>query len=676
MREFDSKTHSKQLQEGSADITRTDAIYIKHMSANVKGNGFGRALMRAVVTEALEQNKKIFLDASWSSHIFHLFMGMIPRNLEQSYVEMMYGIVGKSALQALKQCKTLEDCTRLTNRTRETLLFILEKEMPESENTLENIFNKREQLLELLKKRASFITYRFIPDLLDILEREITEKYPNTEGLYSVPMELSQEGQARWDEAIHKNIEFESFKGFEQLYPFMTEEQKERLNLILHYRPLVLTHLPLNFQDKHSPELIDEHKNVLLLELKNVFNDEKENSNPLVMELIKKITYKIENAAKTQQKLLEKSFQQTLQDINSIDSSFDKKVTKEAIQSHKVSLLSELDKIVKRAQNQVVFKHPEYARKFKDAIAEKRKEINNNADNRVISIEENFKMLVQQIAQIKIEFSQESMDALEAYRQELMKKLQEFEKEIEKISDKESYSEIIHKKQQEIESSYVARKKAIEVVSVIQQMEIDFTSCDNRDAIEAHKASLLAQLNEKVVTEKDQTLTQASLLQKTVSDRKQQIEESALARGKRVDSIEKSVKAIDTILATLQGKIGEVKQHHSKEALRRAKGLLTTLKESRDNYYENLLAKDDQDIPAGEVFLTSCKQAINEAKPVLIEDLGWGRYLHNLLKELANAVIKRVPFGNSLYFFKVSPAESASAVSEAEDALLNRQVPK
>ncbi|MDR3442926.1 MAG: hypothetical protein P4L65_07900 [Legionella sp.] len=66
------------------------------------------------------------------------------------------------------------------------------------------------------------------------------------------------------------------------------------------------------------------------------------------------------------------------------------------------------------------------------------------------------------------------------------------------------------------------------------------------------------------------------------------------------------------------------------------------------------------------VFVAACTALINEAKPTLEKELGWGSYLTNLLKVLANTVIAGVNkvFNSSFLFFTL---EKALLVSEVED---------
>jgi hypothetical protein len=76
-------------------------------------------------------------------------------------------------------------------------------------------------------KEASFIRDQFIPDFLYSLET-CDDRNLNFSG--SMNMELSREGEQRWREAIENDVEFEPFRKFEQLRPFMNEAQQQSLD--------------------------------------------------------------------------------------------------------------------------------------------------------------------------------------------------------------------------------------------------------------------------------------------------------------------------------------------------------------------------------------------------------------------------------------------------------------
>ncbi len=134
------------------------------------------------------------------------------------------------------------------------------------------IMQYREELLALRFKKYSYLVDVFIPELLDLLERNIGDKRPDTSGFTSVNMELSSEGKARWKETIDNNIEFVPFRGFEQLVPFMNTLQIERLDAILTATKFVEIAVPTDVNDelnKHEVINQNEVNSTLVMEEKN-----------------------------------------------------------------------------------------------------------------------------------------------------------------------------------------------------------------------------------------------------------------------------------------------------------------------------------------------------------------------------------------------------------------------
>jgi hypothetical protein len=128
---------------------------------------------------------------------------------KRNYIQWRYRWFDEEILNNLEQCHTVEDLNKADEL--EDLLDILTKEEVLPENiipTAQNVIDNREFLLSLRAKTVSYLTFGFIPSLLRILENDISKKYPDTEILTSVNMELSKDGKERWQEAIHKQIEF------------------------------------------------------------------------------------------------------------------------------------------------------------------------------------------------------------------------------------------------------------------------------------------------------------------------------------------------------------------------------------------------------------------------------------------------------------------------------------
>lgn len=130
-------------------------------------------------------------------------------------------------------------------------------------------------------------------------------------------------------------------------------------------------------------------------------------------------------------------------------------------------------------------------------------------------------------------------------------------------------------------------------------------------------------------------------------------------------------KKITRILEGLAQKIGAVDQHHFKKAVDAGMRLLTGLQEARRNYLINLNTLEISIHKANTNFENTCNTLINKARPELERDLGWGTYLTNLLKTIANAVIWTASLGQANHFFKQEQSESIKAIEEAGASLKN-----
>ncbi|HIG0326514.1 TPA: Dot/Icm T4SS effector LegC6 [Legionella pneumophila] len=138
--------------------------------------------------------------------------------------------------------------------------------------------------------------------------------------------------------------------------------------------------------------------------------------------------------------------------------------------------------------------------------------------------------------------------------------------------------------------------------------------------------------------------------------------------------IQVTLETVDQALEELKGKIGDINQHKYDKAYEAAKILLRQLQEARDQYVVDLTNPQTSFNEAGLQFKEACKLAIQDAKPILEKDLGWGEYLKNLLKVMVNTIAFCVTFGASQGFFATTRAKSALAVDEAESALELNQI--
>lgn len=136
---------------------------------------------------------------------------------------------------------------------------------------------------------------------------------------------------------------------------------------------------------------------------------------------------------------------------------------------------------------------------------------------------------------------------------------------------------------------------------------------------------------------------------------------------------EPKVEPIDEILATLRSKIEMVEQHVYPQAHAKATELLGKLTDARKQYADGLEQPSHDAIVLKQTFLENCLLAIDVAKPILERDLGWGDYLKNLFKSLANAVIGI--FSQNQTFFTIKRSGASEALEEAQHKLDN-EMPK
>lgn len=277
---FNVEKHKQALEKGSSTVKegyffpidetnpvqQKQQLIIERMHASIQGKGFGTALYRETMQYAFEKGMQLWTDASWNSHVFHLYMGMIPKDRKMSYVPIEYGQRGVRSLNQLIASKTIDEFIQCNNQSNGRLLRELidilkqeKKELADASLTAQDVFENKDFMIDLQNKDVSYLTYSFIPSLLKYL-------YNNCGDLGSVHMYMSTEGQARWQDAINENKEFDIFEQFEHLHPYMLEEQKQALKKVLahynHHKTIlknntVKSELKLSIQDNKNEAASD-----------------------------------------------------------------------------------------------------------------------------------------------------------------------------------------------------------------------------------------------------------------------------------------------------------------------------------------------------------------------------------------------------------------------------------
>ncbi|MBS0350001.1 MAG: hypothetical protein JSR33_02240 [Proteobacteria bacterium] len=239
-RPFDSARHERLMQT----VQRKESLllyskenqknYIQIDSRRSGAKGFGSASMREIVKASLSDpdcKGNVVNIASESSHLFHLKMGMMPSYESRLYLEEKYGAL-ESIVNTFVSCRDLSKMKAVDQQFLK-IVYRLEKAIPDDQNiTNKDLLENLDFLATLITKKSSMSDF-FIPMLIAKLKSNIGVERPNTESFGQIKMCLSPIAKERWRDAITRNIEFEPFRDFSHLLPYMTEQQKLELNDVL-----------------------------------------------------------------------------------------------------------------------------------------------------------------------------------------------------------------------------------------------------------------------------------------------------------------------------------------------------------------------------------------------------------------------------------------------------------
>jgi hypothetical protein len=251
------------------------------------------------------------------------------------------------------------------------------------------------------------------------------------------------------------------------------------------------------------------------------------------------------------------------------------------------------------------------------------------------------------------------------------------------------------------------KQRAEEVVEhyaeQIKGLPVSFDSSMTAELIEKRRQELLEQLknitlNKPELTQALKTLNivKAPKIEEAISAKTQQITLAAEQQHQVVQLLEEqqlnllkeeqlekqleetqqrqqfritSLSLINDALGDLAHRISGVNQHHSSDAVNRARRLLEALNRARDDYNTALNQPNVTLSQASTAFKQTCRNLINDAKTQLADDLGWGDYLTNFFKKIANAVIWLGSFGQRSSFFPPVQPTSVIAIEQAEQRL-------
>ena len=224
---FNPIKHARLINEGGISTYRKSgqSMHVESINSYRSGSGYGTAVMRNVMMTSFSNgcNGNVSLDAAWSSHVFHLYMGMEPVDWPVLRFEKEHGTdLYDSALELIEK-KSLDEIGKdeiipLSHIKR--LVKLLEVSAPEdllTEDSLQRLQNK-------LAEEMSYVEFRLIPVMISSVINK-----SSTSHLGAVQMVMSEQGKARWKEAIEQNKVFQPFKNLEHLHHFMNESQINRL---------------------------------------------------------------------------------------------------------------------------------------------------------------------------------------------------------------------------------------------------------------------------------------------------------------------------------------------------------------------------------------------------------------------------------------------------------------
>ena len=170
---FDEEKHQKVLKSGISVVKegyhfpvdekkpeqKMRQLTIERMHAADKGNGFGRALYRQLMKYTIDYDLQLWTDAAWDSHLFHLYMGMIPKDRQISYVINEYGSSGLRALNKSIESETMDQfiqhIEKSNGRLLEELILIFKEENEEFHDippTAQDVFANKDFMISLKEK--------------------------------------------------------------------------------------------------------------------------------------------------------------------------------------------------------------------------------------------------------------------------------------------------------------------------------------------------------------------------------------------------------------------------------------------------------------------------------------------------------------------------------------------
>ncbi|MCL9685503.1 hypothetical protein [Legionella maioricensis] len=213
------------------------------------------------------------------------------------------------------------------------------------------------------------------------------------------------------------------------------------------------------------------------------------------------------------------------------------------------------------------------------------------------------------------------------------------------------------------------------VDKIAEQLE----KINKRDALENERKKEIQMQQDEAFAAKEQATEIASALIEGVAKQQVEQQDSAFAAKEQATEIasaileeaqkrEAVIKRVERILDNLALKIEGIGQHHP-EARAQAVNLHNTLMKGLTTLEVELKSGQKSRKEATDDFKELCSATIMSVMPALEKDLGWGEYLKNMLKSIANVFIAGAQkLGSNATFFNTS-SKSGQAVTETGQEL-------
>lgn len=388
----------------------------------------------------------------------------------------------------------------------------------------------------------------------------------------------------------------------------------------------------------------------------------------------------------------------TVNRISAVTIEFDKQTTLKNVAMHKDHLLQMINNLVVSSELGSAYDTLGMTRHDIDmelAFRSKKNEIKQFAHERATKINEraiqDIALASSDIKNVAVNFSdKKSVEDIQRYKDILLNRLNSISGKAREAHAKlgvtfpeKSIDQHLMAKHQEIERLFqqqlnkftAAEKTLVTVAKEIREVAVSFSGKKTPQDIQKHSTFLHNQLN--IISDKAHEAHAmlgitfpAKCIVDAINAKTLTIETEKEKRSTRIQEIEQQLKPISEALGALETSLDSLEYYHSKKGKEKGRQLFEDLKKHKEIYSNKLFSTSTKhnDI-ALDQFKKNCAKDIDEAKPILENELGWGDYLTNLAKELFNIPIKVVTLGYCGSFFKPIQSKLFEEVANVAKAI-------